>query len=373
MNVGSSFNSRGWKSAVDHPPTVSDVTPTMDPITQTVCGAIAAQAIFNKKLGRSAVLFGAIGGILPDVDVFFQYSDPIVAWDMHRHFTHALAFIPIGGLIAALPFLLRSHWRQHWKLALGAATVGCATHGLIDCCTSYGTYLLWPFTNARYAWDNMSIIDPVFTLPILIGVLWALARGTTRPARIALTYAFIYLGMSVVQHARVMNVQQTLAEQRGHEIARGRVMPTFANQIVWRSIYESGGMLHADAVRVPLFGHATVKRGESVALMRLDDLAAPLKEDEYIRSSFETFSHFADGYLAVIGGATDDPILIGDVRYSLTAGGFAPMWGIAISRGNPEPTAWPTGFSSNRNRSMRDLWREILDDTGYESVTVDGK
>ena len=345
----------------------------MDPITQTVCGAIVAQAIFNNKLGRSAVLFGAIGGILPDIDVFFRFSDPIVAWNMHRHFTHALVFIPIGGLIAALPFLLRSHWRQHWKLAIGAATVGWATHGLIDCTTSYGTYLLWPFTNARYAWDNMSIIDPLFTLPILIGVVWALARGSTRPARIALAYAFVYLGMSVVQHARVMNVQQTLAEQRGHEIARGRVMPTFANQIVWRSLYESDGMLHADAVRVPLFGPAKVKRGESVALLHLADLAAPLKEDEYVRSSLETFSHFADGYISAVTQITADPVRIGDMRYSLVPEGFAPMWGIAISRGNPKPTAWPTAFSGDRDRTLRNLWREILDDTGYESVTLEGE
>ena len=345
----------------------------MDPITQTVCGAIVAQAIFNKKLGRSAALFGAAGGILPDVDVFFQYSDPIVAWDMHRNFTHALAFIPIGGFIAALPFLLLPRWRREWKLVLGAATVGCATHGLIDCCTTYGTYLLWPFTNARYAWDNMSIIDPVFTLPILIGVLWALARGTTRPARIALTFAFLYLGMSIAQHARVMNVQETLAQQRGQTIVRGRVMPTFANQIVWRSIYESDGMLHADAVRVPLFGRAKVKRGESAPLARLDDLAQPLRQDEYIRSSFATFSHFADGYISTVTQPTADPVRIGDMRYSLVPEGFKPMWGLAISLGNPEPTAWPTGFSGDRERTLRDLWRQILDDTGYESVTLSGE
>ena len=219
----------------------------------------------------------------------------------------------------------------------------------------------------------MGIIDPLFTLPILIGVLWALARGSTRPARIALAYAFLYLGMSVVQHARVMNVQQTLAQQRGHEIARGRVMPTFANQIVWRSLYESDGMLHADAVRVPLFGPAKVKRGESVALLHLADLAAPLKEDEYVRSSLETFSHFADGYISAVTQITADPVRIGDMRYSLVPEGFAPMWGIAISRGNPKPTAWPTAFSGDRDRTLRNLWREILDDTGYESVTLEGE
>ena len=46
------------------------------------------------------------------------------------------------------------------------------------------------------------------------------------------------------------------------------------------------------------------------------------------------------------------------------------MWGIAIERGNPEPTAWPTGFSGDRDRSLRNLWLEMTDDTGYEPVGI---
>ena len=139
---------------------LATLAPTMDPITQTVCGAIVAQAIFNKKLGRSAALFGAAGGILPDVDVFFQYSDPIVAWDMHRNFTHALAFIPIGGLIAALPFLLLPRWRRHWKLVIGAATVGCGYGPLGLVAGSYGVW-----SQSQFASTGSQTISTVCIMP----------------------------------------------------------------------------------------------------------------------------------------------------------------------------------------------------------------
>ena len=68
-----------------------------------------------------------------------------------------------------------------------------------------------------------------------------------------------------------------------------------------------------------------------------------------------------------------DPVRTWEMRKTLLPEGFAPMWGIAISRGNPKPTAWPTAFSGDRDRTLRNLWREILDDTGYESVTLEGE
>ena len=340
----------------------------MDPITQTLCGAIAAQALFNKKLGRSAIIFGAIGGELPDADIFIDYGDSILNMVMHRHFTHSLAFIPICGLVAALPLLLRAKWRSKWIFAVGAAVVGCATHGLIDSCTSYGTYLLWPFTDYRVSWDIISIIDPVFTLPLLLAVIWALARGSTRPAWIGFIYALSYLTLGAVQHARVMNVQQILAEQRGHSIERSRAMPTFANQIIWRSLYEVDGKFYADAVRVPILGKASVKQGESVERFEIGDLAEPLGNDIYVRTSFERFAHFSDDYLAVMPSETDDPLRLGDMRYSFVPERFAPIWGIALSLGKSEPSAWPTGFSGDRKLSLGQLWDEIVGSEGYESV-----
>ena len=70
-----------------------------------------AQAVLGKRLGRVAALAGAIGGELPDADILLPFADPALPMEYHRHFTHALAFIPVAGLLALLPFLVRARWR----------------------------------------------------------------------------------------------------------------------------------------------------------------------------------------------------------------------------------------------------------------------
>ena len=71
-------------------------------------GATAAQVALGPRLGRQAWLLGAVGGVLPDADIVIRSSaDPLLAIQYHRHFTHALAFIPVGGIVATLPWLAR--------------------------------------------------------------------------------------------------------------------------------------------------------------------------------------------------------------------------------------------------------------------------
>lgn len=144
----------------------------MDFITQNILGAAAGQAALARRLGRKAALLGAAGGAIPDFDFLLRpFADSAFLIEFHRHFTHSIFFIPLGGVIATLPFLAVASVRREWKVALAAAIIGCATHALLDCCTSYGTMWCWPITSRRIAWDLISIIDPLFTLPLLIGVI----------------------------------------------------------------------------------------------------------------------------------------------------------------------------------------------------------
>ena len=163
----------------------------MDPLTQGLLGAAAAQALVGKQLGGRAWLIGAVGGVLPDADVFIgSAEDPLLAVEVHRQFTHALAFIPVGGAVAGTPWLLRKKYRYQWKPVLGAAVAGYATHGLLDACTTYGTQLLWPFSSLRVAWNCISIVDPVFTLVLLAGVAGAAWARRRAPAAVALGLGF---------------------------------------------------------------------------------------------------------------------------------------------------------------------------------------
>jgi len=245
----------------------------VDPITQSLLGAAAAHSVFGRTLGRAALLVGAVAGEFADIDIFFtRFGDPAIPFETHRHFTHSLVFIPIGAAIAALPFLIVPALRKKWMAVFGASLLAFATHAPLDNCTSYGTHLLWPFTDARTAWDCMSIIDPIFTLFLFLGVMAALIVGRPRPTRIGLALALSYITLGFIQHARVDSVQQSLADSRGHEIEFGRVMPSFGNFIVWRSVYIAEGRLHADSVHLFPWRGPLVREGTSVKQFEMGDL-----------------------------------------------------------------------------------------------------
>jgi inner membrane protein len=328
----------------------------VDPLTQGLLGAAAAQAVLGRRLPR-AWLMGAVGGAIPDLDVLIRSSsDPLLAIEYHRHFTHALAFIPIGGAIAALPWLARKRYRPEWKPILGATTLGYATHGLLDAGTSYGTQLFWPFSSYRVSWDIVSVIDPIFTVALLIGVILAARRHTRRPAAIALVFCLAYLFMGMVQRDRALDVQQQIAAIRGHEPLRGQVFPTIGNQLVWRSLYQDGDTFYVDRIRVPWLGEPTWTPGATAQQVALRDLRPEARADPRVVEDFMRFSWFSNGWTA---RAPDDPYVIGDVRYSLRTDAFQPVWGVRFKPGEPMPTEW-VNRTDQREVSLQGLWAEII-------------
>ena len=234
----------------------------MDPISQASFGASLSQSFANNGSKQAiALLIGAFAGMAPDLDILIQSAeDPILFLEYHRQFTHSLIFIPLGALICALAFypLLHSTWiKGRWPVAtLSFAQIylfsflGYATHGLLDACTSYGTQLFWPFSNERFAWNIVSIIDPLFTLPVLFFITLAVYRKNVRYARIAFIYAVVFLSLGQVQYQRAELAVLSLAEQRGHQVERVHLKPGFANRHLWKMIYEYDGRYYVDAVKL---------------------------------------------------------------------------------------------------------------------------
>ncbi len=148
----------------------------MDPLTQGLLGAALPQSASKKRHIVAAGVLGVASGMAPDLDVLIRSSsDPLLFLEYHRHFTHSLLFIPFGSFLCALvlyPLFAKRrelNFQQSWFYC----ALGYSTHALLDACTSYGTQLFWPISNTRYAWNTISVIDPAFSLPILILLLFA--------------------------------------------------------------------------------------------------------------------------------------------------------------------------------------------------------
>lgn len=308
----------------------------MDPLTHALTGAAIAWAATGRTHGRRALAIGAAAALLPDLDVLIRSStDPLLAIEHHRGFTHSLLFAPLGGLITALPFR-----RTSYRHAAVAATLAWLSHALLDAATTYGTRVFWPFSRYRVGLDIISIIDPLFTLIVLIAAIaaWASRR---RVVAIALAGAVAWLALGFVQRERAFAAQARLGVARGESIERGAVFPTIGNTIVWRSIYETGGSLRIDRIRVPWLGEAAYAPVTKV----------PRVTGVHHRD-FDRFAWFADGWVARAPG---DPSVIGDARYSLRSDAYEPVWGIRIQR---RGTEW-VDRTRGRDVSAAGLWNEI--------------
>ena len=333
----------------------------MDPLTHGLLGAAVAQAVLPATEGRKALLLGAAAGTLADADVLLRFiSDPALPWEVHRHATHAMLFSPIGGILAALPFLLvAAPLRARSMLTILAATLAYLTHGLLDACTSYGTSLLLPFSGARAAWDVIAIVDPVFTLLLLAGALGAAWRLRRAPALAAIALCACYLGLGARQHAAALQEVHRLAASRGHVVERARALPTPMNLVVWRGLYVADGRIHADGGRVPLSGAPRWRTGESVPLFLPE--ASPASGGDAraarIADVEARFERFADGFAA---RDPERPDILADMRYSLEAASFAPLWGIRVGAAGAagDPVSW-VDLAGDRRASLRRMWNDL--------------
>ncbi|MEY4939563.1 MAG: hypothetical protein RIQ93_1298 [Verrucomicrobiota bacterium] len=339
----------------------------MDPLTHSLLGASLGYAVFSRRLGRTAAAVGALAAFAPDADILIRSaSDPLLAIEYHRHFTHALAFAPVGAVITASFWLVRARWRSQRLELWACAFLAYLSHGLLDAATSYGTQLLWPFSNHRSGFDVISIIDPPFTLWLGIGLFWSLRRRRLTGAVVGLVLSVGYLGAGVLQHERALAAQEHLAASRGHRRERFEAMPTMANNVVWRTLYVHAGQIYSDRLRVSWFSAPTVREGWALPLVEYSDLTDAEKSRSAPQQSFPRFNWFSEGWVARRPG---DATLLADMRYSLSSEAFDPIWGIRFtSPGAPTTVEW-VNRTRERKIELAELWREISgQDARYRSL-----
>ena len=224
----------------------------MDSLTQATLGAAVGEAVLGKKIGNKATVIGAIIGTVPDLDVllvpFFNEFQKI---SLHRGYSHSILFCLLGALLFTYG-LSKIKWTKELsfpKLWL-FSFLALFTHVLLDAFTSYGTQLFLPFTDWRVSFDSISIIDPFYTVPLLLGVLgsvfWYEKQSKKRsvPNTIGLIIGSLYLLFTLANKQHIEQVFYNQLEEQNIPSFRLLTVPVKVGNAVWYGVAKDKTNLH---------------------------------------------------------------------------------------------------------------------------------
>ncbi len=205
--------------------------------------------MLGKRLGNWAAVWGALVGTLPDLDIILSpFLDHAGNLWWHRGPSHSILVMVIASVV--LGAQLAKLWKKKkvsTGQAIGFVFLVWSTHVLIDCFTSYGTSVLWPFAPDRIAFNNMAIIDPLFTLPMLVALIWVLflrskpklqKRRKVNAWGLGIASAYVLLSFGA-KWAASASFEADLAK-RNISYERRIESPTIFNILLWRSVVDRG-------------------------------------------------------------------------------------------------------------------------------------
>lgn len=330
----------------------------MDLLTQGLLGANLALTRAQTHEIRLATGTGFFAGMIADADVLIQSEqDPLLTIEFHRHFSHSLFFVPFGALIAAVLLWPLLRKRLVFSRLYLFCLLGYSLSGVLDALTSYGTHLLWPLSETRVALNIISVVDPVFTLILLVAVIAAFRKKTATHAIFGLIIAGLYLLIGYAQLQRAELTTLAIAQLRNHKVERLLVKPTLGNLLLWRSIYEYDGRFYVDAVRVGFFAKPAIYPGESVEKFVKANYLDHSAMKSTLAGDIDRFSVFSDGFVALQQSVQRD--LLVDVRYSSLPNGIMPLWAIEMDLARPDQHAQFRVFRS-LSKTLREEFIALL-------------
>jgi len=211
----------------------------MDSLTQIVLGAAVGEAVLGKKVGNKAILFGAIAGTIPDLDILVRYfTDNVTAIEIHRGFSHSIVFsIVFAPIFGWLVYKILKKKEATWQEWSWLFFWGLFTHPILDSFTTWGTQLFWPF-ETRLAFQNIFVIDPLYTLPFLVFLVLTMFQERSSEKRrkfnrLGLVISSCYLGITLVlKGISYQKFIQALEEQQIAYLAID-TRPAPLNTILW--------------------------------------------------------------------------------------------------------------------------------------------
>ena len=285
----------------------------MDTVTQITLGAAVGEATAGREAGGKAPLWGAFFGLLPDLDVLANpFLTEVQALTLHRSVTHSLLFIALVTLGAAVG-LRRLHRGSSVSAGRWGALVFAAllTHVGLDCLTTYGTQVFWPFSDYPVIYGTIFIIDPLYTIPLATGLLVSLRWAPTARRRRWANYAGLalssaYLLWTVVNKQHVSQVFAGALDETALEYERVFTAPTPFNNLLWQGIAEAD-----DGYYIGFY--SLLDDDQSIDFRHVPkrhDLLGDARENPVV----QRLRHFSRGYY-IVRRTPDGGLQIHDLRF----------------------------------------------------------
>jgi inner membrane protein len=314
----------------------------MDSVTQILLGASVGVAVMGRRtaLWKSA-LWGGVAGLLPDLDVLLDHGDPVLNMIRHRAETHALLLLtlfafPMAWMVSRVHAQPQRYARWWWALMLALVT-----HPLLDLMTIYGTQVFQPFSDEAYGLGSIFIIDPLYSLPLLVGVVAALRVKTVgRALRIngwALAFSTAYLAWSALGQAWVTQHARQSLQAQGLPSQQLLVTPAPFNTVLWRVVALDGERFHEGFYSF-LDGARAVR---FVAHARGAALAAHNEKHPQI----QRLARFTDGFFKIEGN--NGRLVVTDLRM-----GQEPAYVFSFDIGTPLQEGQKHGPAEQQSRRM---------------------
>jgi len=333
----------------------------MDSLTQIVLGAACGEVVLGNKIGNKALLFGAIGGTIPDLDVFigpWLYSNEIQAMAFHRGFMHSILFAIIGTFIFGwLVYKLYDKGKRassttlkDWQKLFFWSLL---THPILDCFTPYGTQLFYPFSDYRVAFNNIAVADPLYTTPFLLCLIVLMFYKRNSVKRRAwlkwgVGISSVYMLFTIGNKFYIDSIFEDSLVKDKVNFNRFRTQPTIFNNILWYGVAETDTAFYLGFYSLfdkePQVNNWKIIPKENPPIsMNNQDLA--------------TLLWFSDNYFRVLKADEEGEYVYKDLRYAL------------LNPNDANSSLFSFRIHKKNNRwDMKNSRPEIEDDATIDSV-----
>ena len=330
----------------------------MDSVTQAVLGGAVSYTVLGSRLGKRAALYGMALGTIPDLDVLIDFGGPIENMTHHRGFSHSLfvqaLVTPIFVmLLSKLPFSRSASWAR-WSVAV---YLSFTTHSLADFFTVYGTQIFWPLTNYPFTHSILFIVDPIYTIPLLVAVISALLmRDRSQAVKInalMLGLSSLYLVWSTGAKSVIDNRVKKALAINGISTEVYESTPAPLNTLLWRGVavdddqyFEIWASIFDDVGQIQIQGFP-----------RNEELISAIGDHPKI----ERLRWFTKGQYKV--WQSDDQIIISDLRMGVE-GAYVFNFEVGLQTDNQTNIG---NFQQIQQRldlgGLKSVWARIFDPT----------